>query len=107
MAKSNAARSTPVCPPDITCLIGFTCNSPEQIANANLLCCQITYPESTIINREVRIIPDQRRKVYELTRFEENSASDIAVMLNLSQRTVENHLRMGREEVRKYIRQCI
>lgn len=57
--------------------------------------------------KAVTQLPAQRRKVYELTRFEENSASDIAVMLNLSQRTVENHLRMGREEVRKYIRQCI
>lgn len=56
------------------------------------------------VNRKLWL---SRRKVYELTRFEENSASDIAVMLNLSQRTVENHLRMGREEVRKYIRQCI
>lgn len=33
--------------------------------------------------------------------------AEIAVMLNLLLRTVENHLFIGRNEVREYIRQCI
>ena len=74
------------------------CETEPSLYAEELLACE---------QKAVAQLPAQRRKVYELTRFEENSASDIAVMLNLSQRTVENHLRMGREEVRKYIRQCI
>lgn len=52
-------------------------------------------------------LPARRRRVYELIRFEGEDTAGIAEMLNLSQRTVENHLRMGRAEVRSYIRQCI
>lgn len=52
-------------------------------------------------------LPTQRRRVYELIRFEEENTSEIAMRLNLSVRTVENHLRMGREYVREYIRKCI
>lgn len=74
------------------------CETEPSLYAEELLACE---------QKAVAQLPAQRRKVYELTRFEENSASDIAVMLNLSQRTVENHLRMGREKVRKYIRQCI
>lgn len=52
-------------------------------------------------------LPSQRRTIYAMSRFEEKSVSDISVELNLSPRTVENHLRMGRKEIREYIRQCI
>lgn len=49
----------------------------------------------------------QRRKVYELTRFGKENVVEIAKKLNISRRTVENHLRMGRIEVRNYIRKCM
>lgn len=53
------------------------------------------------------LLPPQRRTVYALARFEDRSVTDIAVRLNLSFRTVENHLRMGRKEVRTYLSRCI
>ena len=36
-----------------------------------------------------------------------NLYPDISAELNLSHRTVENHLRIGRHEVREFIKQCI
>lgn len=52
-------------------------------------------------------LPTQRRRVYELIRFEGESIVDIAVKLSLSVRTVENHLCISRKEVRNYMKQCI
>lgn len=71
--------------------------------------------ESRIIADDLRmheehklsLLPQQRRKVYEMIRFEDKSIADISMELNLSPRTVENHLRIGRKEVREYMEQCI
>lgn len=57
--------------------------------------------------RKMSQLPPQRRKIYQLARFEEKSVSDIALQLELSFRTVENHLRIGRKEVREYMRRCM
>ena len=79
-------------------------------------------PESRIVAddlrrmeiRRVSALPEQRRKVYEMNRFQGEmnrfqgkSSEDIAEELNLSRRTVENHLFISRKEVREFIRQCI
>ena len=42
-----------------------------------------------------------------MNRFQGKSSEDIAEELNLSRRTVENHLFISRKEVREFIRQCI
>lgn len=52
-------------------------------------------------------LPSQRRKVYESVRYEEKSMSDISVEMNLSIRTVENHLLLGRKYVRECLSKCI
>lgn len=57
--------------------------------------------------RKLSLLPTQRRKIYTMIRFEDKSVADISSELNLSHRTVENHLRIGRHEIREYIRQCI
>lgn len=53
--------------------------------------------------RRVECLPPQRRIIYIMSRFEDKSVDDIASELSLSFRTVENHLRMGRRDVREYI----
>lgn len=72
-------------------------------------------PESRMVADEIRklesrrvsALPEQRRKVYIMSRFQDKPADDIAEELNLSKRTVENHLFISRKEVREFIRQCI
>lgn len=49
----------------------------------------------------------QRKKIYHLSRFEEKTVGEISEELQLSKRTVENHLLMGRKIMRNYIRRCI
>lgn len=58
-------------------------------------------------SRRVSALPEQRRKVYIMSRFQDKPAEDIAEELKLSRRTVENHLFISRREVREFIRQCI
>lgn len=52
-------------------------------------------------------MPAQRRLVYALNRFESKTSPEIANDLNLSCRTVENHLFLGRREMREFFRNCI
>lgn len=70
----------------------------EKLAANDILKC-----ERHRINR----LPPQRQKIYIMNRFEEKTAAAISKELNLSCRTVENHLYISRNEVRKYIKQCI
>lgn len=54
-------------------------------------------------NDRVKCLPQQRRIIYVMSRYEEKSPEEIALSLSLSKRTVENHLRLGRRDVRNYI----
>ena len=51
----------------------------------------------------VECLPAQRRTIYIMSRFDNMAVADIADALSLSFRTVENHLRMGRRDVRDFI----
>lgn len=57
--------------------------------------------------RKLQQLPAQRRRVYAMSRYADKTVADISAELNLSVRTVENHLRLGRKEMREYLRQCI
>ena len=57
--------------------------------------------------RKLHTLPEQRRKIYIMNRFEDKSSSEISAKLNLSRRTVENHLFISRKEIREYMKQCI
>ncbi|WP_308756235.1 sigma-70 family RNA polymerase sigma factor [uncultured Bacteroides sp.] len=56
---------------------------------------------------KVQALPPCRKQAYVMSRFEDKTADDIALALNISKRTAERHIFMGRKEVREYIRQCI
>lgn len=51
--------------------------------------------------------PEQRQKVYQMNRYEEKTSAEIATVLHLSQRTVENHLFLGRRDMRNFFKKCI
>ena len=53
------------------------------------------------------LLPTQRRTIYSMNRFDNKNILEISTELNLSPRTVENHLFMGRKEIREYISRCI
>lgn len=58
-------------------------------------------------NNKLQTFSAQRRCVYTLNRYEEMSVSEISDKLQLSKRTVENHLLAGRKIMRSFMRQCI
>ena len=72
-------------------------------------------PEEEIIAKDLLIIerlrlsafPQQRRKIYSMSRFEEKTLWEISEELQLSKSTVENHLFIGRKVMRNYISMCI
>ena len=75
-----------------------TNETENQIVANDLLACE---------KRKLHTLPEQRRKIYIMNRFEDKSSSEISAKLNLSRRTVENHLFISRKEIREYMKQCI
>ena len=57
--------------------------------------------------RRLAIFPEQRRIVHTLSRYGDKTSTEIAEALQLSRRTVENHLFIGRREMREFFRKCI
>lgn len=53
-----------------------------------------------VYQEQVRLLPSQRRKVYEMIDLDDMSISEVAGMMNLSQRTVQNHLYIARNEIK-------
>lgn len=62
---------------------------------------------SNLEKHKLQMLSEQRRKVYVMNRFQEQSIAEISLKLDISLRTVENHLFAGRREIRKYIKACI
>lgn len=57
--------------------------------------------------RKLSELPVRRREVYMQSHFRGRSSADIAEKMNLSKRTVENHLLAGRKEIRTYMKQFL
>ena len=57
--------------------------------------------------RKLAMMPEQRRLVYTMNRFEAKTSTEIAEEMNLSRRTVENLLFLGRREMREFFKNCI
>ena len=62
---------------------------------------------ASIERKRVECLPSQRRIIYVMSRYEEKTTDEIAQSLSLSKRTVENHLRLGRHDVRSFIAAAI
>ncbi len=75
-----------------------TNETEEQVITRDLLLLE---------KKKVAQLSEQRRKVYMMTRFENKTLPEVSRILNLSSRTVENHLFASRKMIREYIRQCI
>ena len=58
---------------------------------------------SLLIAMTVKKMPDQRKKIYELSRQKNLSNSEIAAELKISKKTVENQLSLALKELRKVI----
>lgn len=56
---------------------------------------------------KLSLLAPQRRTIYALSRFEEKTIDEIADTMCLSRRTIENHLRLGRNEIRVFMKECI
>ena len=78
--------------------VTYTNETESQIIAKDLL---------SLEKRKLQMLSDQRSKVYVLNRFQDKSVSEISMSLNISHRTVENHLFASRKEIREFIKQCI
>lgn len=78
--------------------VTFTNETESEVIANDLAACE---------KHKLSLLPPQRRTIYAMSRFENKSISDISTELNLSPRTVENHLFISRKEVREHIRGCI
>lgn len=57
--------------------------------------------------KKLRTLPKKMAQVYELTRFQEKTAQEIADEMHISKRTVEYHLLMSRREIRQSLRMAV
>ncbi len=55
------------------------------------------------IGKVVAKMPSQRQKIYLMSRKEKKSNAEIAEVLNINKRTVENHLTLALADIRKVI----
>ena len=51
----------------------------------------------------VQQMPPQRRSVFEMSRFQHLSSEEIASSLGLSVRTVEKHIQLALDNIRKFL----
>ncbi len=56
-----------------------------------------------LIQLTIDRMPEQRRKVYVMNRVEHLKNDEIATLLSLSKKTVENHLNLALKEIRKVL----
>ncbi len=61
----------------------------------------------SLIQLAVSNMPPQRELIYRLSREKNLSNEEIAQMLHISKRTVENHLSLALSDIRKIVKICI
>jgi RNA polymerase sigma-70 factor (ECF subfamily) len=83
-------------------LMDYT-NSADTTTESRLAASEL----ASLEQKKLALMPQQRRTIYMMRRFDEKSAKEISEELNISRRTVENHLYIGMNEMRDYIKACI
>jgi RNA polymerase sigma factor (sigma-70 family) len=68
-----------------------------------LECEQLEKAEMRIIDK----MPTKMANIYIMSRFEHRSIDEMALMLDISRRTVESHLYLSRQQVRNTLRRII
>lgn len=66
---------------------------PEQLSEDDLDALDQENSLIVLLYQEIDKLPEQCRKVFKMSRFELLKYKEIALKLNISERTVENHLR--------------
>ena len=74
--------------------------SVEDISSEDIIIARET---ELIIDLVVKNMPEQRRKVFEMSRTEGLSNEEIAVALSISRRMVEKHLALAKKEINNII----
>lgn len=62
---------------------------------------------SLLIDLVIKKMPEQRRRIFEMSRKEGLSSTEIANRLNINKRTVENHISNALSDLRKVIQYTI
>lgn len=57
----------------------------------------------TKLSQEVQKMPPVRKKVFELSRYEAKTYKEIAQLLSLSEKTVENHISLALKQLRRML----
>lgn len=78
--------------------LSFSNEDEENVVVNNLL---------SLEQYRLSMMPKQRKCIYIMSRFEEKTIAEIADALNISRRSVEGHLLLGRKEIRAFMSKCI
>ena len=73
-------------------LDGLDCLTEEEIYAKDI---------ELLIQLTIGKMPEQRRKVFEMSRIKNLKNTEIAEILNISKKTVENHLNLALKQIRK------
>lgn len=59
------------------------------------------------VKKQTKKLPDRRREVFEMSRFDQLSHKEISEKLNISPKTVENHINHALKTIRPQLRKII
>lgn len=96
-SRNAAICHLKTCRKTITYVDPCICNVGENDTECDVLMDELY----AIIRKEIAKMPPQRRRVFEMSRFEELSTKEISRQLGISPRTVERHLAMALSTLRK------